>query len=199
MANEVKRGSFIRRFSAYLIDYLIIVVIISLISMPFVDTKKTEKLDKEANEILEKYQKGEITPDEYLERYSDVYYSLSRSVGIMTFISIIIYIIYYVVFQLYNKGQTIGKKLMKIKVISIDGDLTMNQMIFRAFIVNMILLNIINFALIIFAPKIIYTGVSAVLSMIQYIIMFISIIMATTKDGRTIHDRITHTSVVNIK
>ena len=74
----------------------------------------------------------------------------------------------------------------------------MNQMIFRSLIVNMLLLNIINFALITFAPKDIYTGVSATLSMIQYLIMFISIILATTKEGRTIHDRIAHTRVVKV-
>lgn len=199
MDKELKRASFIRRLCAYVIDYLLVVLVVSIIAMPFTDTKKTEKLEKESTEIIEKYQKGEITPDEYLQRYSNVYYNLSRNTGIVTFITIIVYILYYVVFQLYNKGQTIGKKLMKIKVISIDGELSMNQMIFRSLIVNMLLLNIINFALITFAPKDIYTGVSATLSMIQYIIMFISIILATTKEGRTIHDRIVHTRVVSIK
>ena len=72
----------------------------------------------------------------------------------------------------------------------------MNQMIFRALIANTILLNIINFALITFVSKSIYTGVSVSISMIQYIVMFISLIMLTTKDGRTIHDRIAHTRVV---
>lgn len=198
MAKELNRASFVKRLCAYVIDYLLVVLVISVIAMPFTDTKKTEKLEKESTEIIEKYQKGEITPDEYLQRYSSVYYNLSRNTGIVTFITIIVYILYYVVFQLYNKGQTIGKKLMKIKVISIDGELSMNQMIFRSLIVNMLLLNIINFALITFAPKDIYTGVSATLSMIQYLIMFISIILATTKEGRTIHDRIAHTRVVKV-
>ena len=198
MAKELNRASFVKRLCAYVIDYLLVVLVISVISMPFTDTKKTEKLEKESTEIIEKYQKGEITPDEYLQRYSSVYYNLSRNTGIVTFITIIVYILYYVFFQLYNKGQTIGKKLMKIKVISIDGELSMNQMIFRSLIVNILLLNIINFALITFAPKDIYTGVSATLSMIQYLIMFISIILATTKEGRTIHDRIAHTRVVKV-
>ena len=145
MAKELNRASFVKRLCAYVIDYLLVVLVISVISMPFTDTKKTEKLEKESTEIIEKYQKGEITPDEYLQRYSSVYYNLSRNTGIVTFITIIVYILYYVVFQLYNKGQTIGKKLMKIKVISIDGELSMNQMIFRSLIVNMLLLNIINF------------------------------------------------------
>lgn len=196
MAKELKRGSFIRRIGAYIIDYVILVILISLISSPFVDTAKTKTIEKEANEIIEKYQSGEISSDEYIQRYSSVYYNLSRSTGVVTFFTIIIDVLYFIVFQLYNKGQTVGKVLLKIKVISEDGNLNMNQMIFRALIAYMILSNIINFALITFASKSIYTGVSICISMIQYIVMFISVIMATTKDGRTIHDRLTHTRVV---
>lgn len=198
MAKELKRGSFVRRFCAYVIDYLLIVILVSLISTPFVDIKKTEKIEKEASEIIEKYQNKEITVDEYVQRYSSVYYNLNRNTGIMTFITIILGILYYVVFQLYNKGQTIGKKILKIKVISEDGDLSMNQMIFRSMISNVILLNIINFALMTFTTKNIYIGVSVIIAIIQYLIMFISIILATTKEGRTIHDRIAHTRVVKV-
>ena len=196
MAKELKKGSFIRRIGAYIIDYVILVILISLISSPFVDTAKTKTIEKEANEIIEKYQSGEISSDEYIQRYSSVYYNLSRSTGVVTFFTIIIDVLYFIVFQLYNKGQTVGKVLLKIKVISEDGNLNMNQMIFRALIAYMILSNIINFALITFTSKSIYTGVSICISMIQYIVMFISVIMATTKDGRTIHDRLTHTRVV---
>ena len=196
MDRELKKGSFIRRFAAYVIDYLIVVILVSLISSPFIDAKKTETIDKESTEIIEKYQNGEISTEEYVQRYGSVYYSLNRTTGIMTFITIIIDVLYFVVLQLYNKGQTLGKMIMRIKVVSKDGNLTMNQMIFRALIANMILVNIINFALITFTSKNVFMGVSVAISMIQYIIMFISLIMLTTKEGRTIHDRIAHTMVV---
>ena len=44
-----------------------------------------------------------------------------------------------------------------------------------------------------------YTGVSSTLTMFQYVITFISILLATTAEGRTIHDRIATTRVVSIK
>ena len=196
MDRGLKKGSFIKRVLAYVIDYLIVVILVSLISSPFVDAKKTETIDKESTEIIEKYQQGEISAEEYVQRYSSVYYSLNRTTGVMTFITIIIDVLYFVVLQFYNKGQTLGKMIMRIRVVSRDRDLSMNQMIFRGLIANMILINIINFALITFASKNIFMGVSVTISMIQYIIMFISLIMLTTKEGRTIHDRVANTMVV---
>ena len=199
MAKGLKKASFIKRVCAYIVDYILLMLLISIISTPFVDAKKTDKIERETFEIIEKYNAGDIDSNEYMNKYEDVYYRLSRNTGVVTFITIIIYTLYFVVFQLYNKGQTIGKKLLKIKIVSDNGDLDMNQMIFRSLICNMILLNIINFALITFSPKNIYAGVSATLTIIQYIIVIVSVILATTKEGKTIHDRIAHTKVVNAK
>lgn len=199
MAKELKKGSLFKRIAAYLFDYLLIVVLVSLISYPFTDNEKTEKIEKETFEIIEKYKANEITAEEYVTRYNDAYYRLSRNTGVVTFITIILGIVYFMVFQLYNKGQTIGKKLLNIKVVSDNGDLTMNQMIFRSLISNMILLNIINFGLITFGNKMVYTSVSVLFTVIQYIIVLISVLLSTTKEGRTIHDRIAHTRVISVK
>ena len=100
MAKKLKKGSFIKRICAYAIDYLLVVIIVSLLATPFTDVKKTEKNEQEAAEIIEKYQNNEITADEYIQRYSSVYYNISRNTGVITFITIIIDVLYFVVFQL---------------------------------------------------------------------------------------------------
>ena len=199
MAKELKKGSFVKRVSAYIIDYLIIFFIVSLVTTPFVDSKKVEKISNETIELQTKYQNNEVSSTELLQDYNDLYYKLATNTGIVTFVTIILNILYFVVFQLYNKGQTIGKKLMNIKVISMDGELNMNQMIFRVLISTTLLCDIINFALMIFSSKNIYSPIAIILSTIQYIVTFISIIMLTSKEGRTIHDMLAHTRVVSIK
>lgn len=198
MAKELKKASFLKRLGAFIIDMLLVTIMASLLSMPFTDTKKVEKIESEQNEIVKQFQEQKITADEYLDRYVSVYYNLTRSTGAISLITILLEIIYFVVFQLYNGGQTLGKKLLKIKVVSNDGDLFMNQMIFRSLLANFILINIIKFALLLFSSKEIYMGLSLILESIQYIMIFISILMITGKNKDSIHDKLTHTSVVCI-
>ena len=58
MAKELKKGSFIRRLGAYIVDYIIVVLLVSLLATPFVDVTKTEEIEKESSEIIEQYQNG---------------------------------------------------------------------------------------------------------------------------------------------
>ena len=199
MAKELKKASFIRRLAAFVIDMILIAFIAGIIATPFVNTSKIDKLNEKEVETIEKYRNEEITADEYVMNYGDVYYELIKENGISTLISIILSIGYFIVFQLYNKGQTLGKKLLKIKIISDDKELSMNQMIFRCLLSNFILVNIINFAFLIFASKYVYIIATGSIEAINYIVAIVSIIMATTKEGRTIHDRIAHTRVVMAK
>lgn len=199
MAKELKKASFIRRLAAFVIDMVLIAFIAGIIATPFVNTSKIDKLNEKEVETIEKYRNEEITADEYVMNYGDVYYELIKENGISTLISIILSIGYFIVFQLYNKGQTLGKKLLKIKIISDDKELSMNQMIFRCLLSNFILVNIINFAFLVFASKYVYIIATGSIEAINYIVAIVSIIMATTKEGRTIHDRIAHTRVVMAK
>ena len=73
----------------------------------------------------------------------------------------------------------------------------MNQMIFRAFIANFILFDIISFAVMLFSPKSIYLYMIVFIEIIKWIITFISVIMIMNKkDGCAVHDKLLHTMVV---
>ena len=195
--SDDKRALFIQRLIAFIIDMVLVLFITSIISTPFVDSKKVEKLEKEQKQIIQKFQKQEIDVDQYYISYSDNYYKLTRNTGMVSLITILVEIIYFVVFQLYNKGQTLGKKIMKIRILSNDGDLFMNQMIYRSLISNFILMHIITFILMLFSPKEVFIILSFIVEIIQYIIMFISVIMISSKKGGyAIHDKLAHTKVI---
>lgn len=197
--NSNKKALFIQRFGAYIIDILLIAVIASIISIPFINENKNEKLQTEAMEIVEKMQNSEITVKEYVEEYSSIYYKLARFSGIVTLITLLLDVLYFVVYQVYAKGQTIGKKIMKIKVVSEDGKLTTDQMIIRSLLANSILATIITFSFMLFIPKSVYFYCVSVVELIQYLSIFISVIMIMKrKDGKSIHDMLAHTKVVRV-
>ncbi len=194
---ELKKALFLQRFIAFLVDMLIVSVVVAFISAPFVDNKKITKLEDQGVEIIQKLQKNEIDSQVYLKEYSNVYYKLARNSGIISLVTILFSVLYFVVYQIYAKGQTFGKKLLKIKIISLDGALFMNQMIFRAFIANFILFDIISFAVMLFSPKSIYLYMIIFIEIIKWIITFISVIMIMNKkDGCAVHDKLLHTMVV---
>ena len=195
--DKQKKAMFLQRFFAFIIDMLIVSFIVSLVTTPFVDTKKISKLEEKSIEVVQKFQNREVDTKIYLEEYANIYYKLARNSGIVSLITILFNVLYFIVYQIYAKGQTLGKKMLKIKVVSNDGELFMNQMIFRAFIANFILFDIINFGIMLFSPKSIYLYLTVFVETIQWIIVIVSIIMVMNReDGCAVHDRLAHTMVV---
>ena len=198
--SEVKKALFLQRFLAFIIDMFLISFIASLITTPFIDTDKTAKLEKESVELMEHLQDENVDYQEYVDQYISVYYKLTRATGIDTIVSILFSVLYFVVYQVLAKGQTFGKKLMKIRVVSKEGDLSFNQMIFRSFLSNFILVNLLSFIFMLFASKRVYFYVSGCFLMIQYAIVLISAVMIMNrKNGEAIHDKIAHTMVIREK
>ena len=88
---------------------------------------------------------------------------------------------------------------MKIKVISIKNELTMNQMIFRALLINSILLELISFGFMLFSSKEVYFYGVGIFEIIQSIIIVSSALMIMySKNSRGIHDLVTHTEVIKL-
>lgn len=198
--NNGSRALFIQRLVAFMIDIMVVYLVAATISFPFHNFDKEENNRNETSQLMEKFVNKEIQLEEFTSSYVDLYYQIARNDGFVSLLTIFVSICYYVVYQAYNNGQTIGKKLTKIRIVSDQGDLFMNQMIMRSFLANFILFNLISFVFMLFGSKYTYFYVSGVLELIQYIIVFLSIIMIMfRKDGCAIHDLLVHTRVVREK
>ena len=192
-------AQFNKRFFAYIIDIFIVLVIANLITMFIPISEKTQDYYKELQTTQKKMYDKEIDVKEYTDIVLEDNYNISKGTVLISLTSIIIYILYFVVYQVYNNGQTVGKKLMKIKVKSItDESLSINTMLFRALIIYGIAANIINLILILLLKKELYLSISNTISIIQSLIVIISVfIILFSRQKKGIHDIITKTEVVN--
>lgn len=198
MKAKGEKALFVQRFIAFLLDIFILSSIASLISYPFLDAKSIDKLNKNSSEVIEKYTTGEIDMDTYVDEVKGISYQLSQKQGVVSLVTLFLAVLYFIVYQYYNNGQTIGKKLMKIKVVSsTDTEITMNSFIFRSLIVNSILVDMISFAIVIFGNETAYFYGVAICGIIKYTLLLICGFMVMwSKSGMGLHDRIAHTTVV---
>ena len=108
---------FIQRFAAFIIDIMIVSLIASFISTPFINASNSEKLTKQSSELVEKVMAGEIDQKTYIKEASVITYQIDKNNALYTIINIIFGFVYFVIFQFYKKGQTIGKQIFKIKEV----------------------------------------------------------------------------------
>ena len=202
MENTNRQAKFLERFLAYIIDLFIVAILSTTLSFPFAvnNTEKIEKINEELNTLTQSFYNQEIDVETYMVEAPSVSYELSILQRNTILVTIFIYIMYYIVLQFYTKGQTIGKKLLKIKITSNTGKLGINQIILRELLIYNILISIIEIALIYFgAGSFTYFYVGGILEFIQMVFVLISVLMIMfSKKTRGLHDYIANTDVVKI-
>ncbi|MBQ7140356.1 MAG: RDD family protein [Bacilli bacterium] len=191
---------FSKRFASFIIDMFIISCIMSVISFVFPENKNVEKLNEEMFSISEEYLNGEMNDEEYLNKTAPLSYRIDKYNFLYTAIDVVITILYFVVFQFAKGGQTIGKRLLGIKVVKEYGELQINDMIFRSFIINSVLYSMICLLLLFTLKDINYLYGVSILRFIQSIIIIVSALMVIIrKDKLALHDIITKTKVIEVK
>jgi len=190
-----------QRIGAYFIDLFIVVLISNIIMLPFPTNNNLQKLDAELTEITEKALNNEISTSVYISQTKDISFSIAYEQVGYIIVEIVTLILYFIVFQFYNKGQTLGKRLFKIKLVKENSEnLTMNDVLIRSGLINMIFYEIVMLGFIIMNNSDLYFYASFILETIQLIFIIICIIMASRrKDGKAVHDLITHTRVVKVE
>ena len=191
------KATFLERVGAYFIDMLIVSFIFSLICLGFGNNISNSEflMEKLDTQLIE----GTITTEEYLEEYKDVLYDYQKETILQSGISVALTIAYYVIFQYMNKGQTLGKKLLKIKVVdkNTEKPITLLKCLLRTFIVYSILSGTISILLLYIINKQYYFIAYTTLLLLEAIFTLITVMFVLyKKDGRGLHDIMANTVVI---
>ena len=192
----------IKRFFAFMIDMLIVTFIATAFAqIDIINPTKAEyeTLSTEYMNLIE----GSNGSVEMLtsENMLNITYQLNCYGIYISAINLVFIIIYFVLFQYFNDGKTIGKALFKIKVISKDNKkLKLSQILVRSLLVNSIITTgalIICLALL---NKESYLNVSSYIQMVDMGIIFLCIGMVIMRDdGVGFHDLLAGTRVIDTR
>ena len=189
-----------KRILAYLIDIFIVICIATILTMFIPVSEEYTNQMNELNAVLEDYSSGDISETEYLEKFNDISYIVNKESVQVSIVSVVLSTIYFVVLAYYMNGQTFGKKIMKIQVVSANSKkLTMNNYLIRSLLVDSILINTISIVTILFLEKSSYLKVYDVISTIFgaiYVVIFAMILFR--QDGRGLHDLLANTKVISL-
>ena len=191
------KATFFERLGAYLIDMIIVSFIFSFICLGFGTSisKTEEKMQELDNMLIE----NKITPEEYLEEYTIVLYDYQKENILQSAISLSLTIAYYVIFQYMNKGQTIGKKILNIKVVDqhTNKPISIIKGLLRSLIVFSIVSSSLNIAfLYIFNANNYLYSYLALLALEGIFTLITAIFILYKKDRRGLHDIISNTIVI---
>lgn len=192
---------FKKRFFAFIIDLIIVFLITFVIDMIIPISGNAQKLSEELFDLNNNFIDGNIGIDMFINQYSIINYGLEKELFLSSLISVVVNILYFVLYPLYNGGQSFGKKYIGIKVVSKDDNtVSSNQLIFRYLLMNGIGSSIISLCFIFLLNDLSYMYVVSILSILQFIVAISSIFMVLYRnDKRSLPDLIAGTKVIEVK
>lgn len=197
----MKKVFFIQRFIAYLVDALVIGLISVLISMVIPTTETYKMTSKEiSDEYIEIIKESDSS--EMINKMNDLLeknYIVEKEQSLINLVSVIFYVLYFGTIQYYLNGQTLGKKIAQIKIVSDDKNkLNHFKFILRCILTYTLYVNVIEAIIMQVATKSTYAFYITPITLIGNIYYIISLCMiAFRKDGRGLSDFICKTKVVS--
>ena len=190
----------LKRIIAFVIDIVIVSLVVSLINLLPIDPYQDKYKDtyEKYNEVVRKSTEdgSHDYKDEIIELNYDVYkYRTYSSV-----FSAAALILSFGVLPLVMNGQTLGKKVMKLRVVS-NNDKKLNfwKYLIRIVVLNNIWLSLINVGAVYIVSGVKFYYVTYVISMISSLVYMLNLIMVMfRKDNRGLHDMVAGTKVIEV-
>lgn len=195
-------ATFKKRLLAYLIDLFILsFLVVIIISIFNIDNNGTLiSLNKELTNIEEEYIESRITFNDYIKEYASINYMIDKQEFFVNIINAILIICLYILVPYFLDGQTIGKKILKIKIVKNNNKkLDLNTLIIRSILINYLGYMLITLGLIFILNSFSYFIVGLILTILELLLVIISSFMVLYKsEKRGIHDILVNTKVIDV-
>lgn len=202
-----------RRISAFLIDIFLVTFISTIFSSisyvnPFIGNYKVAY--DEYREIYKSESESVLTNPtiknvvDYSNKMSKQIYKIDYSMLFNNIYYLVFSFLYFVLFAYFTNGQTLGKKLFKLKVVRQDGEkVKLSNLMLRTLLsgssifmgVNIIV--IIQLLLLMIPQNQVYFYAILFSSMISYVIEIIGLVLLFSKEHRSLDDIIGSTKVID--
>lgn len=190
----------LKRIFTYFIDLFFVSLISSIIVMIPIFKYDHVKIEEQTNELYSSIlETGSADVDEDI--LVTGLYNLERSSTSLTAITTFVTFIYFGVAAFINNGRTLGKMIMKIKVVPIKGNkLNPGLFILRTLLITSIIPNLISVISIFYLSPNAWYNLTGIISQIQeFFFLIILGFMIFRDDERGLHDLICQTKVIDTK
>ena len=194
----------LKRIGAYMIDFFIISMISSIIiAIPYVNPNYDKYVDasKKYNKLLNDYYEEDLDVNELNLKTQEMSYELNKNGYVYLIGDTIILFAYFGLYAYFRKGQTLGKKLLKIQIVSNDNEKELKpyNYFIRVFILNSVILNLATLIAICYSKKVYVTIFTYASNLDTIILITIVLMLLFKKDNRGLHDVLAGTKVIDLK
>ena len=190
-----------KRIVAYVLDLIIVTFLATMLTYFLPENREYNKSIEEYSSLLNNVTNEELTEEDFLNETNDIIYNINTNSITVNIVTTVLTISYFVVFAYFMNGQTLGKKLMKLKIVSINKKkLTMNNYLVRGLLINAILMNVLEIIFILGLNKPTYLKVNDISTYVFGIIYIVTFGMILFReDKRGLHDYLAGTKVISLK
>ncbi|MBE6150824.1 MAG: RDD family protein [Firmicutes bacterium] len=166
-----------------------------------------EDYDNKCLIIVKDYNSNKMTDEYYSEKVDYYYYRLEKNSIVVYAVNIIAFMLYFVFFQGFTGGQTLGKKITRLKVVSTKEDekLSYKQLFKRTLFLpintmfSSVTYCIIMLGCILVLPENLFTPVTDFLYFINYMVILGIVFTISFNKGKIgLHDMVAHTRIMEM-
>ncbi len=199
-----------KRTIAFILDVFLVGLFTTLISMSPINVNYDKELDlsmdyqekvevwiEETEQLDESSEEYENAYKEYIDLSQDYIYENNRLAWLDSTIMMVVIVLYYAMFPMFMDGSTLGKRIMKLRVVDLEGKQPKFWQLFvRTMVLYEVPLSLLAIIFVFTLNKVAFVSALSVLNILSYVLLIA--VGATTifkSDNRGLHDILARTSV----